>query len=246
MMRLAAALLLLALPGLAHAGAPFRTDDAGMLEPGGWEVDLSTSATRTSSGWAGVAPATEANYGVSKGVQVHVVLPLGYVQPRHGRAGMGLGDAEFGVKVRLFTGGESGLPDIAAYPLVEAPVGNQAMGFSTGHTQVFLPLWLQKTVGDWTLFGGGGYWINPGIGNKDYVFTGIGAQRKVTEDLSLGVELFYQGASAAGQRSSTGGNIGAAYDISETIHLLGSIGTGLTNRSASNLTSYYLGLQFTF
>ncbi len=217
-----------------------------MLEPGGWEVDVSTSGTRTAAGWSGVAPAAEANYGVAKGVQVHVVLPLGYAQPQHGRAGLGFGDAEFGVKVRLFEGGESGLPDVAAYPLIEAPVGNQALGFSTGHVQVFLPLWLQKTIDDWTLFGGGGYWINPGFGNKNFVFTGIGALRKVAENLSLGAELFYQGASATGQRGAAGGNLGAIYDVSETVHVLGSIGTGLTQRSATNQVSYYLGVQFTF
>lgn len=236
----------LLVPSMAQAGAPFRTDDAGMLDPGGWELDVSSSGTRTSAGWSGVAPAAEANYGVAKGVQVHVVLPLGYVLPRHGRTGFGLGDAELGVKARLFEGGASGLPDVAAYPLVEVPIGNQALGLSTGHAQVFLPLWLQKTAGDWTVFGGGGYWINPGFGNKDYVFTGVGVLRKVTDALSLGTELYYQGASATGQRAATGGSLGLTYDVSDTIHLLGALGTGLTERSATNLLSYYLGVQFTF
>jgi len=39
--------------------------------------------------------------------------------------------------------------------------------------QAFLPVWMQKDVGDWTVYGGGGYWINPGAGQKNWWFTGL-------------------------------------------------------------------------
>ncbi len=50
----------------------------------------------------------------------------------------------------------------AIYPLLEAPTGDAARGRGTGRTHAFVPLWVQKDFGDWTTYGGGGYWINPG------------------------------------------------------------------------------------
>jgi hypothetical protein len=41
-------------------------------------------------------------------------------------------------------------------------------------------------------FGGGGYWINPGAGNKNHWFVGWVLERKITDKLTLGVELFHQ------------------------------------------------------
>jgi hypothetical protein len=135
---------------------------------------------------------------------------------------------------------------VAVFPLVEVPAGNQKLGFSTGHTQVFLPIWLQKDFGPWTVYGGGGYWINPGLGNRNYGFVGAAVWRKITDEFQVGVEAFHQTSPADGVKDSTGFNVGAVYDISETWHLLGSVGTGLQNRSTTNQLSYYLALQSTF
>ena len=33
---------------------------------------------------------------------------------------------------------------------------------------MFFPMWFQKTIGDWTIDGGGGYWINQGGGDKNF------------------------------------------------------------------------------
>lgn len=78
------------------------------------------------------------------------------------------------------------------------------------------------------------------------MFARIGAQLNIAEDLGVDAELFYQGANATEQRAALATNLGATCDLSETVHRLGAIGTGLTNRAASNLASYYLGVQFTF
>ncbi|MGB8266384.1 MAG: hypothetical protein WCE44_08695 [Candidatus Velthaea sp.] len=49
---------------------------------------------------------------------------------------------------------------IAFYPNVEIPTE------AAGHAAVFLPIWLQKSSGPWTAFGGGGLFLNPGPGNR--------------------------------------------------------------------------------
>jgi hypothetical protein len=51
--------------------------------------------------------------------------------------------------------------------LLEVPTGSKSDGLGSGQMQAFLPLWLQKCVGDWTVYGGGGYGINPGAGNEN-------------------------------------------------------------------------------
>jgi hypothetical protein len=57
------------------------------------------------------------------------------------------------------------------FPLVEVPSGDADKGLGNGKTQYFLPVWLQKDFGKWTIYGGGGYWINPGTGNKNWWFS---------------------------------------------------------------------------
>jgi hypothetical protein len=61
-----------------------------------------------------------------------------------------------------------------------------------------------------------------------------------------GVEVFHQTSPAGGLKDSTGFNVGATYDISETWHLLASVGTGLQNRTTTNQLSYYVAVQSRF
>ena len=158
-----------------------------------------------------------------------------------------MGDIEVGAKYRFINPGEDDwFPQVAFFPLVEVPVGNQHLGLSTGHAQIFLPIWLQKEFEPWTVYGGGGYWINPGIGNKNWAFFGVALWRKVTEQFHVGVEVFHQTSSGDGIKESTGLNVGTTYDLSDAWHLLASAGTGIQNRPATNEFSYYVGLQLTF
>lgn len=238
---------LAALPGMAVAGPPFRTDDPEPVEFQHFEINVFSQGTKTVDGWNGVLPGFEVNYGALPNLQLHAILPQGYTAPVDGRTGFALGDLELGAKYRFITPGEDDwFPQVAVFPLVEVPVGNQKLGFSTGHAQVFLPVWLQKEFGPWTVYGGGGYWINPGRGNKNYGFTGIALWRKITDELNIGVEVFHQGAPAEGLKATTGFNVGATYDITENWHLLASVGSGLQNRKETNQFSYFAELQLTF
>ncbi|MGB8898965.1 MAG: hypothetical protein WCC90_06850 [Methylocella sp.] len=72
-----------------------------------------------------------------------------------------------------------------------------------------MPLWVQKDFGDWTTYGGGGYWINPGPGNKNFWFAGWVLERKITDKLTLGVALFHQTPDAISGVSATGFNFGS-------------------------------------
>ena len=239
------ALTLLAVPAIA--GPPFRTDDPEPVEFQHFEMMLLSTGSKTAEGWNVFLPAYEVNYGVLPNLQLHAIIPQGFTAPAGGRSGFALGDVELGAKYRFITPGEGDwFPQVAVFPLIEIPVGNQTLGFSTGHAQIFLPIWLQKDFDPWTVYGGGGYWINPGAGNKDFGYFGVALWRKMTDQLNLGIELFHQTSPADGVPQSTGFNVGMVYDFTENWHLLASAGTGIQNRSETNQFSYYLALQLTF
>jgi hypothetical protein len=178
--------------------------------------------------------------------------------PVHQAAGAplqwGPDDTEFGVKYRFIEQDTTRwVPSVAIYPLLEAPTGDAARGLGTGRTHAFMPLWVQKDFGDWTTYGGGGYWIRPG--NKNFWFAGWVLQRKITDKLALGVELFHQTPDAIGGVSSTGFdfgsvpstgfNIGGIYDFTDHYHFLFSFGKGLRHAKETNEFSWYIGLQIT-
>ncbi len=246
--RFAAALGMAALlPAAALAGPPFRTDDPEPVDYQHWELTLFSQGTQTEAGTTTLLPAFEANYGALPNLQLHAILPLDYESQSGSRPGFAQGDVELGFKYRFLTPGDDDwFPQAAIFPTAEVPTGNQKLGFGTGHAQYFLPLWLQKDFDPWTVYGGAGYWINPGSGNRNYEFFGAALWRKVTGALNVGVEVFNQTSPAAGVPDSTGCNAGLTYDLSDNWHVLASAGSGLQNRNSTNRFSYYLGLQLTF
>ena len=245
--------ILLLLSSQAFAGPPFRTDDPEPVDFQHFEINMISFGTKTSGGWSGVLPELEVNYGALPNLQLHAIVPQGYAAPAGGRTGFGLGDIELGAKYRFITPGDDDwFPQAAVFPTIEVPAGNQKLGFSTGHAQIFLPMWLQKDFDPWTIYGGGGYWINPGPGNRNYWYTGWLLQRQVTEKLALGGELFHTTSSQVGRDGVTGFNLGGVYDFTDHYHLLFSAGQGgqafavdaaAVNRHA---TTYYLAFQWTF
>lgn len=244
------ALALAALPELltcALAGPPFRTDDPEPVDYQHWEVYGFSQATNVSDDWNGTLFGVEVNYGVVPDVQLHIVVPLAFDDPGSGAWQTGIGDTELGAKYRFVQEDDEGWrPMVGIFPLVEVPTGDANRALGAGHTREFLPVWLQKSFGDWETYGGGGYWINPGAGNRNYWFAGWLLQRKITEQLTLGGEIFHQTSDAVGGTDSTGFNFGGFYDFTENHHLLFSAGEGVQHAADTNRFSYYLAYQLTF
>ena len=237
------------IPSAAMAGPPFRTDDPEPVDYQHWEFYTFTTGTHVTGDTSGVGPAWEFNYGLFPNAMVHVVAPLAFDSPSGGPKQFGLGDIELGFKYRFIEQDKnSARPSIGIFPLIELPTGDQDKGLGGGHTRAFLPIWIQKDFGDWTTYGGGGYWINKNdfYGDKNYWFAGWLLQRKITDKLSLGGELFYQTADTVDGFDTLGFNIGGTYDIDEHNHLLFSAGRNLTHASDTNLFSWYLGWQITY
>jgi hypothetical protein len=241
----------LTLAGPAFAGPPFITDDPEPVELGHWEVYGFSFGGNGHGDTSGLGPSLEVNYGAAEGLQLHFIGGFAYDDPPGEGFRMGLSDAELGAKLRFVKPDEDDwYPQIGIFPLVELPTGDAKRGLGAGEWQEFLPLWLQKDWGDWTTYGGGGYWINPGPGNRDYWFFGWLLQKKLTESLTLGGELFHQTSNMVGRSASSGFNLGGQYDFTDHDHLLFSAGRGgilyaVDGPAAGYPTTYYLAYQWT-
>jgi hypothetical protein len=237
--------VILAFLGCARAvlaGPPFVTDDPVPVDYQHWEFYIASQHTQTSDGWSGTAPHFEVNYGVITNMQLHLIAPLAYDAPKHGDGHYGYGDTELGVKYR-FLQETNMLPQVGTFPTLELPTGNASEGLGSGHVQAFLPLWAQKSFGDWTIYGGGGYGINPGAGNENWGFGGAVLQYQIRNNVSIGGEVYHRTKLGTGGRSDTAFNIGTVIDFTEHQHLLLSAG-----RSMDGPTDFqcYIAWQFTF
>jgi hypothetical protein len=236
----------------ARAGPPFITDDPEPVDLGHWEVYVFSAGAIGPGDASGLAPAIEVNYGAAPDLQLHVIADAAYDEPSGGHGEMGLGDTELGAKYRFITPSKDDWwPQVGVFPLIEVPTGNAKRGLGAGSVQAFLPLWIQKDFGKWTTYGGGGYWINPGAGNRNYWFAGWLLQRQVTEKLALGAEVFHQTSSMVGRGQASGFNLGGVYDFTTHYHLLFSAGRGgllyaVDAAAVSNPVTYYLAFQWTF
>jgi hypothetical protein len=236
------ALLQLLLLQPAFAGPPYVTDDPEPTETGQFENYLYVQGTRAEGAFDAPGAGIEFNYGAFADTQLSWSVPL---NPNPGPGGMGIVWAPFGggIKYRFLEEDENGwLPQASVFPQIFIPVG--AASHSTPVTEL-LPIWLQKSFGEWTTFGGGGFVNNPGAGNRDYEIYGWALQRQVTNNLALGGELFGQTRSSEGIAASTAAGVAALYDFSDEWHLVGSVNTGTVNAHEADRFSYNLALKWT-
>ena len=257
-------LALFALAGLACfarpalAGPPFVTDDPEPAEYEHFEINTAMTGTYTKDGRAGAWPNLDINYGLIPDVQFTVNLFGAYAKTSDQKFVYGPGDTEIALKYRFIQEEEDGWrPMVAFYPNILTPTGDEKKGLGGGHNRIFLPLWLQKSIGDWQTYGGGGYYLNKhGDTDKDYWFWGWTLLRKFDENWTLGGEVFGQTADLTGRpvtggtgvsdRASSGFNLGGYYSLNEENKIIFTFGRGLTNVEETNKFSYYVGYQVIF
>lgn len=226
----------------ALAGPPFLTDDPEPVDYQHWEFYVASMDFKVGRDWSGTAPHVELNYGAVSNLQLHVIAPMEYNAPSGGAAHYGYGDIELGTKFRFAQETEH-MPQMGVFPLLEVPTGSARDNLGNGSLQAILPLWLQKSWGSWTAYGGGGYGVNSGAGNQDWEFAGAVLQKQVLTNVLIGAEVYHQTPLQTGGRDDTTFNIGTVIDFSEQQHLLFSVG-----RSIDGPTKFqcYIAWQFTF
>jgi hypothetical protein len=224
---------LLALPCAALAGPPYVTDDPEPTETGHWE-NYHFLMAEGAEGQAGV----DLNYGAFKDLQLTAIIPL---DSKQGGRSLGIGDVELAAKYRVAHQDKDGWrPDVALYPQVTAPVGP----FSTGHPTFSLPLWVQKDLGKWSVFGGGGYTVNPGAAERNYWLSGLAVTREITDGLKIGPEIYYRGADQAQASALIGLNFGLVFKLTGPWSLTAAGGPQF--EGSRTRTSGYLGLKLDY
>lgn len=224
----------------SYAGPPYITDDPQPVDYKHWEFYISSINTFQPEAGSGTSPHLEVNYGVIPNMQVHLLLPMNYDYNQNSSAHFGYAYTELGLKYRFVQESEN-IPQIGVFPIVEIPTIKNTE-FSNGKTQIYLPVWAQKSWGKLTTYGGAGYWINPGTNNKNWIFSGWEIQYDFTPVFTFGGELYYHTANTIDSKSVIGFNLGGSINFSEKFHVIYSVGHSLSNEK---FISSYLGVLWT-
>lgn len=205
-------------PVIAWAGPPFMTDDPEPTDTSHWEVySPLVEAEGRGADFEG-SVGVELNYGAAPDLQITLGLPVAFA---HDGAGWsrGAGDVAASAKYRFYHDEGAGF-SIAAFPGITLPTASNGMG--NGKVTALLPIWAQKDIGAWSVFGGGGYAINPGPRNRDHWKGGVAVTRQMDQRLLIGIEADRQGADTIGGRSSTSLGLGAIYQLCDQLRVLAS------------------------
>jgi hypothetical protein len=232
-------------PVAVTAGPPFLTDDPVPLNFGHFETYVFSqwdSSPGTSSNVTG--PAVELNWGFLRNLQFHVIAPFENATAPGIPSAFGFVDAEVGIKYR-FLEETTGRPQIGIFPMAEVGTGNATRNLGNGQTWYRVPVWIQKSYdkGRWTVDMGGGAAINGAPGQRNYGFGGFLVQRSLGSGLTLGAEVYTQGAVAVGTTGTTFYNVGGYINPSEQFSILFSVGRSVAGQ---NHAIGYFGLYYTF
>ena len=221
----------------AVAGPPYETDDPVPTDTGRWEVYAFNGLAGRGSNFEGSA-GLDLNYGPIKDVQLTATLPIDYAHNRGSGWRSGTGDLEIGAKYRFVTIPSAGI-SVAIFPRVFLPSSK-----ASTRTRVLLPVWAQKDMGKTSLFGGGGYEINPGPGNRDFWLAGAAVTNAISDTVTIGGEATHQSANADGGASSNSLGLGAIAKLRDPFSLLVSGGPAWSGGQASYHVYAALGLNF--
>ena len=232
--------VLLAWPALA--GPPYVTDDPEPTDEGHYEIYLFAGGTATLDGSVGEG-GIDFNYGAAPNVQLTAVLPLGWNDPKVGPSSADLGNIELAAKYKFLHQEDVGV-DVAFFPRVFLPAGSATVG--ERHASLLLPIWIGRSWGDWSTFGGGGCTIDHGGDSRNFCQVGWALTNEIAPGLQIGAEVYHQTANMIGGRASTGLGLGATWDLNDNLHLMASAGPGIQNAAEADRYTWYAALLVTF
>jgi hypothetical protein len=225
----------------AFAGPPYQTDDPEPTDLGHWEMYSFLTVDGRRSDLDG-AIGLDLNYGAADGLQLTATIPLAFedVTGRGWRSGTG--DVELGAKYRFLNDDRRRI-QAAIFPRVILPTRDRDLGGR--NVQLLLPLWAKKDFKDGTsIFGGGGYQINPGAGNRNFWQLGMALTHDVSKRLSLGTEVTWQWADMSDGKSSVGANLGLIRKLGGPFSFLAAGGPSFSGGQTSYHSYLALALNY--
>jgi hypothetical protein len=227
---------------MAAAGPPFLTDDADPVDYRHYEVIPFYSMDRAADGSTIQGPAMDFNYGIWPEVQLNVGIGFVHALPAAGASAYGFGDTRLAAKWRLVDESDA-RPELAIYPALVFPTGSARRGLGNGQVSYQFPLWIEKNWGEWTSYGGAGYGLNHAPGARNNFFGGWLLQRRLSDGLYLGGEIYAQGADTQGAAGSTALNAGGGYTLRPGMDLIFTAGHSIAGASHALA---YVGLYITW
>ena len=224
----------------AFAGPPYKTDDPEPTDLGKWEIYSFVDFDGRRSDLEGEG-GFDLNYGAAEGLQVTATLPVAFEHSQGSGWRAGRGDLELGAKYRFVDDRNDGW-QIAAFPRVILPTSVKHLGGK--HARLLLPVWAQKDFGKSSVFGGGGYEINPGTGNSNFWEAGVAVTHNVTDKLQLGGEVSAQSADTRGGKPSAGVDLGMIDKLGGPYSLLVAAGPSFSGGQTSYHGYVAVGLNF--
>lgn len=224
----------------AVAGAPYATDDPQPTDRGHWEIYGFVNGANIPGETAGVA-GLDLNYGAAKDLQLTFVIPAQY-EWTDGRTRVGMGAVEVAAKFKVLNAAQdSRMPDIAVFPRLFLPTQSRRRGSRS--LNFLLPVWAQKDFGEWSVFGGGGWQLNRGPGNRHFWTGGLAATRQVSERLNLGAEVTWRARDTTDGHAFSGLNLGVIYDLTDRWSLMASGGPGIGHARDEGRYTFYISLR---
>lgn len=221
-------------------GAPFLTGIPSPTEYQYLEWYLFSTLNHTNQGTTSVSgPVLELDWGAFPNLQPYIDLPWNSFVDS-GTLTSGPGDITTGVVYRFLTE-DSYRPEMSLIPAVTWPTGDEDRSLGNGHYWVQIPLAAGKTWGAWSTYANIGYTFNSAPVANNYPYGGWVLQRSFSEQLTLGAEIYSQGASSTTNAAYTLLNLGGTYDFSKNFSVLFS--TGYSVAGGQHLQAY-LGLYW--
>lgn len=226
----------------AYAGAPFITDDPETISL--YDAEVTVFSNLNKSNIVDDQPywnllAAELDVSLFPNFQVSVMVPYSWADTSIHSA-KGLGDIELGFTYRFINEAEYFI-DVGISPMMSVPTGDANDELGNGRIATAIPIWFQKSWGAWTSYWGGGWVFNTEPGDLNYPFAGWLVERDLNETVTLGMEIYTQGAGTEAGSAWTALNLGGNYNFSKQFSLMFSAGHSILGQS---VLLGYLGFEW--
>jgi hypothetical protein len=207
------------------AGPPFISDDPENLEAHHVEIDLYTNYSINGKDSTIDLPGIEIDYGITSDLELDWAgfYTFAYSDNIDTQNASAIGDMQIESKYS-FVHETHDVPQIAFAPIYTVPSGNAKRNLGNGRSTLLLPLWAQKTIASWTIYGGGGYLLNSASDEKNYLLGGVVAEHNINDNWTVGSEIYSTGSQSISFKASTLLNLGCIYHISKTLNMNASAG----------------------
>lgn len=238
-----AAVLALLLTGRCHAGPPLAIEDAGITDPGRWELIVAAAGASTDSADVVTAPQLDLTIGLVDDLQFVALVPHVLAEADGSDSEAGFGNPQAGLNWRLWNEGDV---QITLAPLYTFGIREADAARGLGAPTDTLTTQL---IGEWAATDRSR--IITSINHlaveddEDLLQFGIAAGHQLTRRLELLAEAFSTTRTSLDDESIAL-RVGGDFALSDRFHLLFSVGKGVRDpRQADELDfDAYLGLQY--